>query len=203
MPRVLTSALPSRPRMARFMVRELEPENWPDFARIVEKHNGVWGGCWCVAFHDPTGKGTGTAAGNRALKEQLVRAGRTHAALVYDGTEVVGWCQVGPPAEIPGRMNGYKRLGLAPPDWRIPCFFVDRDRRRGGVAKAALSGALRLIATQGGGTVDAYPLSLHGKPYSSSFLFGGTESMFTAAGFKVVGRLGPSKVVMRKRVRRR
>ncbi len=189
--------------MPRFTVRELEPETWPDFARIVEKHNGVWGGCWCVSFHHPTGKGTGTAAGNRALKERLVRAGQTHAALVYDGDDVVGWCQFGPPAEIPGRMSGFKRLGLALPDWRIPCFFVDRERRRSGVAKAALAGALQIIAANGGGSVDAYPLSLRGKPYSSSFLFGGTETMFAAAGFKVVGRLGPSKVVMRKRVRGR
>lgn len=189
--------------MTRFTVRELSPETWPDFARIVEKHHGVWGGCWCITFHHPTGKTTGTAAGNRAVKERLVRAGQTHAALVYDGGEVVGWCQFGAPSEIPGRMSGFNRLGLDPPDWRIPCFFVDRDRRRSGVAKAALAGALRIIATNGGGTVDAYPLSLHGKPYGSSFLFGGTETMFAAAGFRVIGHLGPTKVVMRKTVRRR
>lgn len=187
--------------MAPFTVRELSPETWPDFAKIVEKHDGVWGGCWCVTFHHPTGKGTGTAAGNRALKEKLVRANRSHAALVYDGPEVVGWCQFGPPTELPGRMSGFARLGMDQPDWRIPCFFVDRDRRRAGVARAALAGALRIIATKGGGTVDAYPISVHGKPYSTSFLWGGTESMFSAAGFRVIGHLGTSKVVMRKRVR--
>jgi len=37
--------------MPRFVIRELGNETWPDFARIMEKHNGVWGGCWCVAFH--------------------------------------------------------------------------------------------------------------------------------------------------------
>jgi len=116
--------------MTQFSVQELGPRTWPDFERIVEKHNGVWSGCWCVTFHHPTGKGTGTAAGNRALKQKLVMAGKSHAALVYDGTEVVGWCQFGPAAEIPGRMSGYGKLRLAPPDWRIPCFFVDRDRRR-------------------------------------------------------------------------
>lgn len=185
------------------MIRELSSETWPDFARIVEKHDGVWGGCWCVAFHHPTGKTTGTAAGNRVLKERLVRAGETHAALVYDEDEVVGWCQFGPPSELPGRMSGFRRLGLPPPDWRIPCFFVDRDRRKDGVAKAALAGALRIIAANGGGAVDGYPISVRGKPYSSSFLWGGTESMFAAAGFRVVAHLGTSKLVMRKAVRRR
>jgi hypothetical protein len=115
----------------------------------------------------------------------------------------VGFCQFGQPTEIPARMTGYAKLGLDLPDWRIPCFFIDRDHRHRGVAKAALSGALRFIAEKGGGTVDSYPLSLHGKPYGSSFIWGGTESMFAKEGFKVVGRTGRTKALMRKRVRKR
>jgi hypothetical protein len=85
----------------------------------MEKHNGVLGGCWCVAFHPK-------------------------------------------------------------PDESNP--------------EAALAG---------GGTVDGYPIATRGKPYSSSFLFGGTESMFAEAGFRQVGALGTTKVVMRRRVRGR
>ncbi len=100
-------------------------------------------------------------------------------------------------------MGGYGRLDVAPPDWRITCFFVDRDRRKKGVAKAALAGALRLIAAKGGGTVDGYPIATRGKPYSSSFLWGGTRSMFADFGFRPLGSLGTSKVVMRKVIRPR
>jgi GNAT superfamily N-acetyltransferase len=189
--------------MGRFTVRGLGPQTWQDFEKVVEKHDGVWGGCWCVVFHNPRGRGTGTAAGNRRLKKKLVMAGESHSALVYDGDQLVGWCLFGPPAEVPGRMSAYGRLGLAQPNWRIPCFFVDRDRRKQGVAEAALAGALRMIASKGGGTVDAYPLSLRGRPYSSSFLWGGTETMFTRAGFRPVVKLGTSKLVMRKAVRNR
>jgi hypothetical protein len=190
--------------MARFSVKELGPATWADFVRIMEKHDGVWGGCWCVAFHLPSGglKRT-TAPSRRAFKEELVQANRSHSALVYDGADVVGWCQFGPPVELPGRLSGYGRLGLDQPDWRIPCFFVDRDRRREGVAEAALAGALRIIAAKGGGRVDGYPVATKGKAYSSSFLWGGTESMFAEAGFRQVGRLGTSKLVMRKLVRGR
>jgi len=184
-------------------MRELGRDTWPDFARVMEKHDGVWGGCWCVSFHlEPSGSNRGSTP-RRALKERLVRANRSHAALVFDGAEVVGWCQFGPPAELPARMGGYGKLGAAPPDWRITCFFVDRDRRRQGIAEAALAGALRLIAAKGGGTVDGYPIVTRGRPYSSSFLWGGTASMFAAAGFRPLGHLGKSKVVMRKAVRRR
>jgi hypothetical protein len=189
--------------MARFSVKELGPQTWPDFARIMEKHNGVWGGCWCVSYHLKHDVEKQWSGRHRELKERLVLANQSHAALVYDGADVVGWCQFGPPAELPARMSGFNRLGLAPPDWRIPCFFVDRDRRKQGVADAALAGALHIIAAKGGGTVDAYPIATRGKPYSSSFLWGGTESMFAEAGFRPVGHLGTSKLVMRKVVRRR
>jgi hypothetical protein len=188
---------------ARFLIKELGLKTWPDYVRIMEKHNGVWGGCWCVAFHPKPGDSNETAATRRAYKESLVRSNRSHGALVYDGPEVVGWCQFGSPGELPARMGGFRKLGAALPDWRITCFFVDRDRRKEEIAEAALAGALRIIAARGGGAVDAYPIATRGKPYSSSFLFGGTESMFAEAGFRPLGALGTSKLVMRRAVRRR
>ena|ERR1700730_9071433 len=193
----------SRVAKARFLIRELGSGTWPDFVRVVEKHNGVWGGCWCVTFHRGPGESNRTVAQNRTDKERLVRANQSHAALVYDGAAVVGWCQFGSPAELPARMGGFRKLGADPPDWRITCFFVDRDRRREGVAEAALTGALRMIAAKGGGTVDGYPIATREKSYSSSFLWGGTESMFAEVGFRPLGALGTSKLVMRKVVRRR
>jgi GNAT superfamily N-acetyltransferase len=180
-----------------FAIRELDKTTWPDFVRIMEKHDGVWGGCWCVEFHLARGESNSMGRSRRALKEKLVGANRSHAALVYEGAEIVGWCQFGPPSELPARMGGFAKLGKAVPDWRITCFFVDRDHRKQGVSAAALKGALRLIAAGGGGTVDGYPTSTQGKPYSSSFLWAGTESMFAGAGFKPLGALGKTKSVMR------
>ena len=83
----LLEAAAKRNAVTRFSVRELGPQTWTDFARIVEKHNGVWGGCWCVSFHRRPGEDWEgrKAAQNRALKKRLVLAVGTHAALVYDG----------------------------------------------------------------------------------------------------------------------
>ena len=182
-------------------MRELGKATWPDFVRVMEKHNGVWNGCWCVAFHVGRGQKVETSEERRAMKERMVREGRSHAALVYDGGDIAGWCQFGPPAELPARMGGLARIGAEPPDWRITCFFVDRDHRRQGVATAGLAGALELIAAAGGGRVDGYPIATRGKPYSSSFLWSGTEPMFKDAGFRRLGALGSSKLVMRKVVK--
>jgi len=140
---------------------------------------------------------------NRREKEGLVRSNRAHAALVYDGADVVGWCQFGSPNELPARMAVYDRLGVASPDWRITCFFADRDRRGEGIARAGLAGALRIIAAEGGGTVDGYPTVVHGGRTSNSVLWRGTASMFDDAGFRRLGAVGPASALMRKTVRRR
>ena len=78
--------------MSDFIVKGLDESTWPDFARLVEKNNGIWGGCWCMSFHQEGVGQTKSAAQNRSEKECRVREGRAHAALVYDGSTAVGWC---------------------------------------------------------------------------------------------------------------
>jgi GNAT superfamily N-acetyltransferase len=184
--------------MADFCVKPLDETTWLHFAGLVERHNGVWGGCWCMAFH-PEGVGRAkTPAQNRAEKEGRVRDGRAHAALVYDGATCVGWCQYGPTEELP-RIKAQRayREGLTTlPDWRITCFFVDRSHRGKGVADAALAGALQEIARLGGGTVESYPEDADGRKVSSSFLHNGTVSMFERQGFERARRIGKDRWVV-------
>jgi GNAT superfamily N-acetyltransferase len=190
--------------MTGYSARPLNETTWPDFARLVEKHNGVWGGCWCMAFHaEGVGRGR-TAAQNRADKERRVREGRAHAALVYDGSTAVGWCQFGSTDELPRIKSRRAYLeGLTDlPDWRITCFFVDHDYRGNGVAAAALEGALHEIARLGGGTVESYPEDSAGRSVSSSFLHNGTLAMFERQGFRRDRRLGKNHWVVTKVVDR-
>jgi len=182
--------------------KPLTPDTWPDFAKLVEKHNGIFGGCWCIAFHLEPGEGKRGAAAYRAMKEQRVREGRAHAALVFDGPAAVGWCQFGPPGELPNIRSkkayeaGLERL----PDWRITCFFIDRERRGTGIATTALREALRYIAQLGGGTVEAYPEDYTGERTSSSFLCSGTLGMFEKAGFRRVRKIAMRRWVVARKV---
>lgn len=187
-----------------YEIRALGPKTWRDYAALIERHNGVWGGCWCTWFHTMSWEKERNSAANRALKEKLVRADRAHAALVYDGDRAVGWCQFGPPAELP---NIYHRKqveteGYRPPDYRITCLFVDRDYRRRGVARAAAKGALDLIAARGGGVVETYPMDNQGEKVSASFIYNGTRSMWEGLGFRHILDKGKNSTVMRKTVRR-
>ena len=34
-----------------YRIEALTPQTWPGFVALAEKHNGVWGGCWCTWFH--------------------------------------------------------------------------------------------------------------------------------------------------------
>jgi hypothetical protein len=190
------------PAVEAYTVKPLGPDAWDDFAALAERHNGVWGGCWCTWFHTAHEEKTYSAEDNRALKQRLVNEGRAHAALVFDGDVAVAWCQYGAPDELPNIKHqkqyeaGLERL----PDFRITCFFVDRKYRRRRVAEAALSGALDLIAQAGGGTVEAYPQDTGGKKISASFLYSVTRSLFEQAGFGYDRPKGKNHCVMSKTV---
>lgn len=180
----------------------LSPATWPAFARLVEKHDGIFGGCWCISFQLEPGENKRWAGRYRELKEARVRAGRAHAALVFDGTEAIGWCQFGPTAELPNiRSRKEYEIGLGKlPDWRITCFFIDRERRGEGVASFALREAVRCIARAGGGTVEGYPEDYAGARTSNSFLCSGTLGMFEKAGFKKSRKIAMRRWVVTRRV---
>ena len=175
--------------MPSFGTRALDTRSWDDFAALVERHGGVWGGCWCMAFH---ADGAQRGPQRREAKACRVREGRAHAALVYDGDRCVGWCQYGPAGELP-RIKHRKACDATrqhEADWRITCFFVDREHRGRGVAAAALRGALALIAGAGGGLVESYPEDASGRRVSASFLHNGSLEMFEREGFERVGAVG-------------
>jgi GNAT superfamily N-acetyltransferase len=184
--------------MADFRVKPLDRSTWPHFAALVERHNGVWGGCWCMAFHpESVGRGK-TAAQNCSEKECRVRNGTAHAALVFDRGNCVGWCQFGSPDELPRikHQRWYLDGITSLPDWRITCFFVDKTYRGKGVAVVALAGALREIARLGGGKVESYPEEVAGRSVSGSFLHNGTVSMFERLGFERSRPLGKNHWVV-------
>lgn len=165
-------------------VRPLDRDSWPPFADLVERNNGIYGGCWCVGFHHQPGP---DAVTNRAEKRQRVRDGAAHAALVLDDDGVArGWAQFGDPAEPAGfkHRRAYAKEAVPPgPDWRIGCVFVDRSHRGRGVARAAVGGAVELIAAAGGGLVEVVSEVTRGRDAQSRFLYTATAELFEDLGF--------------------
>ena len=165
-----------------YTTRALDASTWDAFAELVERNNGVYGGCWCIAHHREYQRGVSDP---RALKEQLVRTGRAHAALVFDEDGVAqGWCQYGGREEL--ALKHSREYAKAPPPparWRIACIFVDRRHRGQGVARAGLEGAIAQIATAGGGLVEAISEVTAGREAQDRFLFSATVELFEQYGF--------------------
>lgn len=113
-------------------IRQLEPDTWELFAEVVERNNGIYGGCWCIGYHPECGQ---QGISHRAVKEVRVRTDRAHAALVVDDDGLAqGWCQYGSPDELSG-IKYRRKYDQDPPtrsDWRITCIFVDKRHRARG-----------------------------------------------------------------------
>jgi GNAT superfamily N-acetyltransferase len=153
-----------------YRIESLTLQTWDAFADLAERHNGVWGGCWCTYFHlHPDPKEERRALGHREFKRRLVEAGRAE------------WEQ------------GVAQM----PDYRITCLFVDRAYRRAGMAAVAVRGALALIAAAGGGLVEAYPHDLpEGKKTSASFLYNAIRTIYERLGFSYERSKGKANCVM-------
>ena len=182
-------------------IEPLGPPTWDAFADLAERHNGVWGGCWCTWFHRGPDFPERETLGNREFKRQLVEADRAHAALVFDGDVAIAWAEYGPVEELPNihHRKEWEQGVVHPPDYRITCLFVDRRYRRKGMAAVAVRGALELIAAAGGGLVEAYPHDLPpGKKTSASFLYNATRTMYERLGFTYERAKGQGNCVMSK-----
>ena len=167
-----------------YQIVALEGSTWDQFAELVERNNGVFGGCWCIGYHPECGQ---RGVDYRMVKEDRVRTGRAHAALVLDSDGFAqGWCQYGSPDELSNLKHRrmYDKDPPPVPDWRITCVFVDKRHRGQGVARAALEGALDMIGAAGGGPVEAISEVTSGRAAQGRFLFSATVELLEQYGFQ-------------------
>lgn len=213
---MLTDALSQTPREratlsrmteAVWIVRQLDGDTWDDFAELMVRNGGVFGGCWCLGHHlAPEGISYHELKGlnKRATKENLVRSGQAHAALVYDEDGVAqGWVKYGRLSELPllsQHRRAYEQEAATPPDWRISCFYTDTKHRRAGIARAGLAGALNFIAEAGGGVVESIPETVAGRQAPGRFLFAASVELFEDFGFERVRQLGKWAWLVRREV---
>ena len=191
------------PTTSSYTITELDPSTWHLFAELVERNNGIYGGCWCIGYHPECGR---RDIDHRAIKEERVRRGRAHHALVLDAEGVAqGWAQYGDTEELSNikHRRAYDQDPPQLPDWRITCIFVDRRHRSEGIARAALEGALQQIAERGGGLVEAISEVTVGRQAQGRFLFSGTAELLEEYGFGRVRQVGKHAWIMSRTVQPR
>jgi GNAT superfamily N-acetyltransferase len=143
-------------------------------------------------------------AGLRRRFEAIVSEGREPGLLAYRHGQPVGWVAVAPREEF-GRMQRSPTVKPVDdtPVWAVNCFYVDREHRRTGVARALLDAAVAFARQRGATAVEGIPTDTAGGRRQSSDVYTGTMAMFESAGFVEIARRGARPVVRRRVSRRR
>lgn len=162
------------------------PDRFEDFADVInptrrEPH------CWCLS-HRLRAKDIKELGGDRAtVMRKLCERENPPGVLTYRDGEPVGWCSVGPRAEIP--LLAASKL-IRPVDdvpvWSIICIVVRSGHRRQGVSAHLLEGAVKYAASRGAPAIEAHPVDPPGR-MDTTMAFVGTKAMFELAGFRVIG----------------
>lgn len=163
------------------------PDRFDDFADVINPSRRA-NHCWCLSHRLPPRDVEALGGGSR---EQAMRrlCEREHppGVVTYLDGEPVGWCSIGPRAEIP-RLAGSRLMRPVDdvPVWSIICVIVRPGRRGQGVTAPLITGALTHAAANGAPAVEAYPVDPPGR-MGSTMGYVGTKSMFDRAGFRVIG----------------
>lgn len=176
-------------------------DRWDDLC-VLFGDRGATEGCWCMYWRRSRADYENNRGdGNRAALRDLCRrppVGTVPGLLAYSEGKPVGWCSVGPRKEY---IRLRRARTLAPVDsqevWCVPCFFVERNHRRSGVASALLAGAVRHAREQGASVIEGYPTDTETRPVENSFANTGVIALFENNGFLVEARRG-RRVVMRR-----
>ncbi len=207
-------------------IKPLSETNIEDFFDFFDNRafsdGSPYAPCYCNCFHlthDEVRNGIGARAkelgkGMEGLRlalresaEALIRSGRLHGYLAYEGAIAIGWCNT-------NDQQNYIRVGSFNPGKRqekdyyiscgekgkiksIVCFEIAPEYRGKGVTKALLYQVCEDAKVDGYEIVEVYPQA---KNDFSSLDFTGPLVMYQNAGFEEVNRQGDT-IVMQKKIR--
>jgi GNAT superfamily N-acetyltransferase len=182
-------------------VRPVGPGQWKDVERLFGP-SGAYSGCWCMWWRVPSKQFAANGnAGNKSGLREVVGKGEPVGLLAYEAGEPVGWMALAPREAYPRvqRSRALKHRTEEAGVWAVTCFFIDRTKRRTGVAAALLDAAAGYARDGGASIVEGYPVDTEeGK---AADLFTGTVNLFARAGFAVHERPATGRrVIMRRPV---
>ena len=171
----------------RWESHPLTPDRFEDFADVINPNRRSTH-CWCLSHRLQAKEIEALGQGDRqqAMRRLSEREHPPGVVTYLDGTPV-GWCNIGPRAEIP-RLTGSKLIRPIDdvPVWSIICVVVRGGHRKQGVVAQLIKGAVQYAASHGAPAVEAYPVDPPGR-MDTTMAFVGTRSMFEKAGFEVRG----------------
>ncbi|SDO78161.1 Acetyltransferase (GNAT) family protein [Pedococcus dokdonensis] len=167
------------------------PDRFEDFADVINKNRRPTH-CWCLSHRIQAKEITELGGTGKTAREKAARAlcEREHppGVVTYLDGEPVGWCNIGPRAEIPRLRDSTLMLPVDDlPVWSIVCVVVRSGFRKRGVTQHLIEGAVEYAASNGAPAVEAHPVDPGGQRMDLTMAFVGTKAMFAKCGFEVVG----------------
>jgi len=182
--------------------------SWDDLQEIFGSR-GAAARCWCQRFKLSPGESFGAVpAEDRALRlRQQTGCGdpdspTTSGLVAYVDDVPAGWCAVETRPSYEGLVRvfrvpweGRDEDRSDPSVWAVTCVFVRAGHRREGLSHELIAAAVPFARDRGAGALEGYPITTTGA--IAEELHVGTVAGFEAAGFSVVSRPTPRRVVMR------
>src|SRR5262249_50669651 len=145
----------------RITVRPVTAATWPDFERLFDARGGPHY-CYCTPYRV---RGDLDNAAKKTTMAAFVQAGTPVGLLAYESGVPVGWCSVAPRQTYvkPARSRPMPRA--TPEDaatWTVLCFYVLRNRRRRGITRALLHGAVAYAHESRAKFIEGYPFDTAG-----------------------------------------
>ncbi|GAB97390.1 GNAT superfamily N-acetyltransferase [Kineosphaera limosa] len=162
------------------------PERFDDFADVINPNRRATH-CWCLS-HRLGAKEIRELGGDREqVMRTLCERDVPPGVVTYRDGVPVGWCNIGPRAEIPRLANSQLIRPVDDvPVWSVVCVVVRSGHRRQGVVAQLIEGAVQWAAGHGAPAVEAHPVDPPGR-MDTTMAFVGTRAMFERAGFEVIG----------------
>jgi GNAT superfamily N-acetyltransferase len=178
-------------------VREISPALVNDFCQLHAQPE--FGGCFC-RFWQFEGDNSAWAKvdpeANRQSKKADIAAGRRRGPLWHLGAQPVGGCQFAPRSFFKTRNNQPSLVSTAADNvWSIACMAVSKKARKKGFSRQMVEEDLKLVAKQGGKTVEAYPRREEKLPDDEVWM--GPKKLYEGLGFAVYQET-PRFLIMRK-----
>lgn len=184
--------------LEKLQVKPLTPETWHAFEELFGSQ-GACDGCWCMWWHLKR-KDYEAQRGevNHHLMHARVHCGEIPGLLAFLDDKAIGWVAVEPRTEYLAleRSRTLKRVDDQPV-WSIPCFFVSKSYRKQGVNSWLIRQAAIYAFEHGAPCVEAYPMEYTKGKISDMFIFTGTASAFTKAGFTEIAKPSATRRIMR------
>jgi GNAT superfamily N-acetyltransferase len=181
---------------------------WEDLEAVFGRR-GPGSRCWCQRYKlAPGERFAGFPAEERAWRlRQQTGCGfpdteRTSGLVAHVDDSPAGWCAVEPRPAY-GSLVRHSRVAWLGREedrtdesvWAVTCVFTRAGFRRQGVSRTLIAAAVPFARDRGARALEGYPITT--TDVIEEELHVGTLSAFEAAGFHVVARPTPRRVVVR------